>query len=141
MKLSQPVKYSIFLGIIIASPFAYTYFMMYWSFMSMPVVEYFEPSTGAIAGILMITANTLGIAVVGVILSLLLTVLFSKHSFIPALVVVVAIVSWNLRFWVLHQEIPNYITMIEWFTVLTLIPVIVVLFNRRKTDEGESSCA
>ena len=128
MRINGAIKWLVLAALILFAPFGYTYFMMYWSSLSLPVVEYFEPSTGSIAGALLIALNTIGVVVLGFLLSIPLHYLFGKKGYLAASFVAVVIVAWNITVWALHApRLPNYITIIEWVAVLLILPVIVAL--------------
>ena len=100
----------------------------------MPFVEYFSPSTGYIAGALLILTNTTGIVFIGLLFSMPLNYLFRRKGYLAALLISIVIVGWSLFVWIDHsQEIPNYISIIEWLTVIIVLPVVTVVVCNMRT--------
>jgi hypothetical protein len=123
------------MGMVVIAPFAYAYFMGYWTYGSMTIIEYIEPSTVSIASVLLILADTIGIVVVGILLYFPLNYMFGRNCSIAALVLAAFIVAWSIANWVMYaQGIPNYISIIEWLTVLVVMPSVVAVIYKRKSD-------
>ena len=122
------IKWLILLAMIISAPVGYAYFMVAWTYVSLPFVEYFEPSTGNMAGVLLILANTVGIVVLGFLLATPLNYLFRVKGYLVAMLLSIVIVGWSIFVWVsIALEMPNYITIIEWLAVIIVLPVAAVI--------------
>lgn len=130
MKVFEAARIIILCGLIFIAPLAYTYYKLYLSSMSITAFGYIEPSTGALASLLAIAVNTVGIFVLGILLTLLLNVLLPRRSLAPSVVIALTIVVWSSIHWIMCTDSPSYITVVEWLTILIVIPLIAVLSDR-----------
>ena len=126
--MNEKVKW-IFLFVILAvGVFGYTYFMMYWSDVALPIIEYIKPNNQFITSTLLILLNALGIGVLGFLLVLPINYLFGHKGYIASFGVAAAIAVWNVMVWFMYiPKMPNYITIIEWVSIIIAFPVMSII--------------
>ena len=142
MRINGTVKWLVLAALTLSAPFWYTYFMMYWSNLSLPVVQYLATSPGHYAGALLTALNTIGVAILGLLLSITLHYLFGQKVYLAAAIVAFVIIIWNITVWTLHApRMPNYITIIEWVSVLLIFPLMATLIGNYFTSREVSKSA
>jgi len=144
LKLFKNNKWLVLILAILSAPFAYGYFMAYWSaWISLPLTLHFADGvTGHMASALLTMANAVGIIVIGLLLSVPLNTLFSDKGYLAALAMSLAIVSWSLVTLIQYSAmITNILTIIEWLMVLIILPFIVASTQKYASHAKQTKCA
>ena len=123
----SPLKYILALALILIMPFVYGYYMVFWSGISMSIVEAINiPATISIAII-----NIFAVIVLGLILAIPLSYIFKGYSGYVVLCIAIAIISWQLFIFLSANTITlNIINYSEWVALLLCMPLIVSYTNK-----------
>ena len=128
MNKTEIIKGVLLAIILVVATLSYTYFMLYWSDTSLPIIEHFKPSNKYTVNALLIFLNMLGVVVLSIILSFPLNYIFGRKGYMVALSAAVAIVVWNIITWAMYiPQMPGHLTIIEWVSVIVILPSVAAV--------------
>ena len=122
----SPLKYVLALVLILAMPFVYGHYMIFWSGISMFIVEVLNiPATISIAII-----NIFAVTILGLILAIPLSYIFNTYSNYVVGCIAIAIITWQVFIFLSADITLNIINYFEWAALLLCMPLIVSYANK-----------
>lgn len=136
------MKWVVLVSMIVVSPLLYSIFMGYWTIVWIGIIGFIDPSSYIVVSALMVLGNTLCIVAVGVPLSIPVIKFFGERGYIAAIAVASSIVSWSIYGLVIYgQKTPSFITVIEWLTVILIVPFLGNVLYKHFNNQRQISNA